>query len=57
MDEDDQANLLESNEFFERFGTPSLLVVSNGEIVSSINGLVDTANYESFFTEHGFIEE
>lgn len=57
MDEDDQANLLESNEFFEQFGTPSLLVVSNGEIVSSINGLVDTANYESFFTEHGFIEE
>lgn len=57
MDSDEQADLLDSNTYFEQLGTPSLLVVSNGEIVDSVDGLVDTATYTDFFTTYGFIEE
>ena len=58
MDSDDQTNLVQSDDYFsEGFGTPLLLVVSNGEIVDMVSGLVDTASYVSFFTENGFIEE
>ena len=57
MDSDDQADLLDSNTYFERLGTPSLLVVSNEEIVDSVDGLVDTATYTDFFTTYGFIND
>ena len=58
MSEEDGTNLIESDDYFsEGFGTPLLLVVSNGEIVDRVNGLVDTDSYVSFFTANGFIKE
>ena len=58
MSEEDGTNLIESDDYFsEGFGTPLLLVVSNGEIVDMVNGLVDTDSYVSFFTANGFIKE
>ena len=58
MSSDDEANLVESDDYFSGgFGTPLLLVVSNGEIVDMVSGLVDTESYVSFFTDNGFIKE
>lgn len=58
MDSDDSTKLLESDDFFsDGLGTPLLVVVSNGEIVDLVNGLVDTENYVQFFSDNGFIEE
>lgn len=55
---DDETKLVESDEYFSGgFGTPLLLVVSNGEIVDIVSGLVDTESYVSFFTDNGFISE
>ena len=57
MDDDDNSKLLESDDFFSNgYGTPLLIVVSDGEVVDMINGLVDTATYVDFFTDNGFIE-
>ena len=58
MNDEDSDNLINSDDFFsDGFGTPLLLVVSNGEIVDMVSGLVDTDSYVSFFTENGFIKE
>lgn len=58
MSSDDETKLVESDEYFsDGFGTPLLVVVSNGEIVDMVSGLVDTENYVKFFTKHGFIDE
>lgn len=58
MDSDDSTNLVESNDYFsDGLGTPLLMVVSNGEIVDVVSGLVDTASYVGFFTDNGFIKE
>lgn len=58
MSSDDETTLVESDEYFsDGFGTPLLVVVSNGEIVDMVSGLVDTENYVKFFTKHGFIDE
>lgn len=58
MDDDDSTNLVESDDYFsEGFGTPLLVVVSNGKIVDVVSGLVDTASYVDFFTDNGFIKE
>ena len=58
MDDDDNSKLLESDDFFSNgYGTPLLIVVSDGEVVDMINGLVDTATYVDFFTDNGFIDE
>ncbi len=57
MDGDDQNNLIDSDEFFsDGFGTPLLLIVSNGEIKDMVNGLVTTDSYVEFFTNNGFID-
>lgn len=58
MDSDDETNLVQSDDYFsEGFGTPLLLVVSDGKIVDKISGLVDTDTYVKFFTTNGFIEK
>ena len=54
----DETKLVESDDYFsDGFGTPLLVVVSNGEIVDMVSGLVDTDSYVSFFTDNGFIDE
>lgn len=58
MSSSDETKLVESDDYFsDGFGTPLLVVVSNGEIVDMVSGLVDTENYVKFFTKHGFIDE
>lgn len=58
MSSSDEKKLVESDDYFsDGFGTPLLVVVSNGEIVDMVSGLVDTENYVKFFTKHGFIGE
>lgn len=58
MSSDDETKLVESDDYFsDGFGTPLLVVVSNGEIVDMVNGLVDTESYVSFFTDNGFISD
>lgn len=53
---DDGRKLVESDQFFsEGFGTPLLLVVSNGNINDKINGLTDTKHYKEFLKENGYI--
>lgn len=54
---DDEEKLVKSDDYFSGgFGTPLLVVVSNGKIVDSISGLTNTANYEEFFKKYGFIK-
>ena len=58
MSSDDETKLVESDDYFsDGFGTPLLVVVSNGEIVDVVSGLVDTASYVDFFSDNGFIKE
>ena len=54
---EDQANFVKSDDMFsEGFGTPMLLLVQNGKIVDSIDGLTDTAHYVEFMKKHNFIQ-
>lgn len=58
FDGDAQAKFIDSNEAFASgFGTPMLLLVSEGKIHDSVDGLVDRAGYIKFFTKHGYISE
>lgn len=58
FEDDDESKLISSNEYFsEGYGTPILLIVSNGDIVDKVDGLTDTENYIKFFTSYGFINE
>lgn len=52
---DDQTNFVQSNEFFQSFGTPVLLIVSNEKIVASLAGLNTIENFTLFLQDHGFI--
>lgn len=53
----DSQKLVESDEFFsEGFGTPLLLVVSNGQINSKVDGLTDMNHYIEFLKENEFIK-
>ncbi len=55
--DDDQAKFVNHNEMFnEGYGTPILLAVSNGEIVSNFEGLSDTSYYIQFFKSIGLIK-
>lgn len=55
---DDQTKFISSNEAFASgFGTPMLLLVSEGKIHDSVDGLVDRAGYIEFFKKHGYINE
>lgn len=52
----DSEKLVNSDSFFsEGFGTPLLLVLSNGSINSKVDGLTDTNHYVEFFKSNGFI--
>lgn len=52
----DSEKLINSNEFFTNgFGTPLLLVVSNGNINDKQDGLTDTNHYIKFLKTNGFI--
>ena len=58
MSQDDSNNLSKSNDYFSNdFGTPLLVVVSDGKIVDMVSGLVDTSSYVNFFKDNGFIKE
>ena len=54
---DDQVNFINSAETFkEGFGTPMLLLVKDGGIVDTIDGLTDTAHYVDFLKKYEFIK-
>lgn len=55
--DDDFSKLESSNERFEDFGTPLLVIVSNGTIVDEISGLTTTEIYTEFFRKYEFINE
>lgn len=58
MSKDDSNNLSKSNDYFSNgFGTPLLVVVSDGKIVDMVSGLVDTSSYVNFFKDNGFVKE
>ena len=57
LDETAQETLINSHDSFkEGLGTPTLLVVSGGTVNDTVDGLTDTAHYEKFFKDNGFIE-
>lgn len=53
---EDEAKFVASSEEFKEYGTPTLFIVSNGEVVSMVEGLTDYAHYEQFFKDNGFID-
>lgn len=54
--DDDSQKLIESDSFFSNgFGTPLLIVVSNGKINDKVDGLTDTKHYVDFLKENGYI--
>lgn len=58
MSSSDSTKLVNSDDYFsDGFGTPLLLVVSDGEIVDRVSGLVDTASYVDFFSDNDLIKE
>ena len=55
--EEEEANFLQSDEFFTNgFGTPLLLVVNNSTITDKVDGLTDYAHYVSFLQKNGLIQ-
>lgn len=58
LDDDSNAKLVTSDDYFsEGYGTPTVLVVGNGEIKDTIDGLVTRDDYISFFKQYGFMED
>ena len=53
---EDESNFVSSNETFKEYGTPTLFIVSNGDIVDMVDGLTDYTHYEDFFKKNGFIK-
>lgn len=52
----DSQKLVESDSFFsEGFGTPLLLILSNGSINDKVDGVTDTNHYVEFLKTNGFI--
>ena len=55
--ENDEKILTESNEFFASgLGTPTMVLISEGKIHDSVDGLTDTAHYKQFFEKNGYIK-
>lgn len=55
--EEDTANFYHSDESFsEGFGTPTLLVVGNGNIQDKVDGLMDKTHYIEFFKLNKYIK-
>lgn len=58
IDADDNSNLVTSDEYFsEGYGTPTLLLVGNDQIIDQIDGLTTRDEYIKFFQKYGFMEE
>jgi len=57
LNEEDQASLIKSDDYFESFGTPVILIVGDGKIKNKLEGLTISDYYISFFKETGFIVE
>lgn len=57
LSDEDQASLVRSDDYFENFGTPSVLIVGNGEIKNKLEGLTLTDYYIDFFRQNGFIDK
>lgn len=56
--EDEKEDFIDSNELFsEGYGTPMILIVSDGEILSYLDGLTYHDDYVKFFKENAFIKE
>ena len=55
--EDDEKSFEEIDELFSQgIGTPLLLIVGDGRIIDTVDGLTDTSHYVSFFKDNGFIK-
>lgn len=55
--DDDKAKFVQHNEMFnEGYGTPLILIIGNGEIKTSIEGLTDTEHFLQFFRSAGMIQ-
>lgn len=57
LNEEDQASLIKSDDYFESFGTPVIVIVSDGKIKNKLEGLTISDYYINFFKETGFIIE
>ena len=56
--EKEKEKFIDSNELFsEGYGTPMILIVSDGEILSYLDGLTYHDDYVKFFKENKFIKE
>lgn len=54
---EDKQKFIGSNELFSNgFGTPMLLIISNGKINDMIDGVTDTKHYVEFLKENKFID-
>ena len=55
--DEDADNFIKSNEYFnDGFGTPMLLVVSNGKINDIVDGVTDTKHYLEFLKKNEYIQ-
>lgn len=58
LDNDQTAKLVSSDEYFsDGFGTPLIVIVGNGKMIDSIEGLTTKENYISFFKKNKFMED
>lgn len=56
--DDDESSLIQSDGAFSNgYGTPMLLLVSNGKIVDKVDGLTDTSGYLKFLETNGIINK
>ncbi len=57
LSDDDKAKFVQHNEMFsEGYGTPLILIIGNGEIKTSFEGLTDTEHFLQFFINAGMIQ-
>ena len=57
FEENDQQTLINSDEKFSNgLGTPTLVVVGEGQIYDNVDGLTDKAHYKEFFKKNGYIK-
>lgn len=57
FEENDQQTLINSDEKFSNgLGTPTLVVVGEGQIYDAVDGLTDKAHYKEFFKKNGYIK-
>ena len=57
LDDNGNATIVSSDEYFsEGYGTPLIIVVGNGKIVDTVEGLTTKDSYIEFFKKYGFME-